>query len=379
MMGWLIAGLALLTINCGGSTAAAVDGGLPVVCEPGVSACWQDKVATCVSTGVGWTADDCANAQVCLEGACHNPLVTITTRTLPDGMVGNPYASTLEATGGLGALSWSVLGDLPPGVELDGGGLLGGVPTTEGVYALEVQVRDATGSRATASLALVVLPPGLAVTTTSLPAAQHGLPYAATLTALGGLPPYAWAVSGGALPGGLTLTSDGRLEGAPTELGVFPITFRVFDHAIPPALAERELPLTVDVAPLVIQGGQLVDLLVAKVIVLPLIVVVPGLPVPYSTPLQATGGLTPYHWSEIEMPAALRLLISTGGIPTGLTLNEDGTLHGAVTDASQIITVNVPLSSISLTGFFFAAQVQDSQSPAATRVAIFLLPTVPLG
>jgi hypothetical protein len=113
--------------------------------------------------------------------------------------------------------------------------------------------------------------------------------------------------------------------------------------------------------------------------VLPLIVVVQGIPIPYSTPLQATGGLPPYHWSEIDLSSTVALLIPSAGIPTGLTLADDGTLHGAVTDSSQIITISVPFSTYSLTGFFFAAQVEDSQSAPDSASAVYLLPTVPVG
>ena len=37
----------------------------------------------------------------------------------------------------------------------------------------------------------------LSITTTSLPAGTDGVPYSATVTATGGLPPYIWSVSAG--------------------------------------------------------------------------------------------------------------------------------------------------------------------------------------
>ncbi|WP_349257827.1 putative Ig domain-containing protein [Iamia sp.] len=52
--------------------------------------------------------------------------------------------------------------------------------------------------------------PPLAITTTSLPAATVGQPYAATLTATGGRAPYTWTAAG--LPSGLSLSGD-RITG----------------------------------------------------------------------------------------------------------------------------------------------------------------------
>jgi hypothetical protein len=372
----------LLAAGCGRNHAAGpqLDAGLPVLCAAGTTACFEDRVATCMAGGVGWSIDTCGENQVCVDGLCRTPSVEIVTESLPDGMIGAPYAFQLEARSGVAPYVWSrVLGTLPPGVDLLDSGSLEGTPTEEGTFTFDVHVRDATGSVAAATLAIVIHPEGLVITTNSLPNATHGVAYAAQLQALGGVPPYAWGVSDGALPAGLILTSTGGIVGVPTEIGPFSLTFRVLDSAAPIGSAERELTLAVDIANLVIVGTQQIDLILTKVIVLPLIVVVQGIPVPYSTPLQAQGGLPPYHWSEIDLSSSLGLLIPSAGIPTGLTLDEDGTLHGAVTDTSQVITVPVPLGGMNLTGFFFSAQVEDSQSPADSASAVYLLPTVPVG
>jgi hypothetical protein len=70
------------------------------------------------------------------------------------------------------------------------------------------------------------LPPS--VTTSSLPGAQVGTAYAATLAATGGQTPYTWSLAGGALPGGVLLgASTGALSGTPTASGTFSFTVRV--------------------------------------------------------------------------------------------------------------------------------------------------------
>src|SRR5450756_2511515 len=54
---------------------------------------------------------------------------------------------------------------------------------------------------------------GMIITTPTLPTAQVSRAYSATLTATGGAGPYRWAVTSGALPGGLALSASGVLSG----------------------------------------------------------------------------------------------------------------------------------------------------------------------
>jgi hypothetical protein len=63
---------------------------------------------------------------------------------LPAGTVGTPYSTTLAASGGTTALSWSVVsGALPVGVTLNPStGQLSGTPTTPGASTFTIRVRD---------------------------------------------------------------------------------------------------------------------------------------------------------------------------------------------------------------------------------------------
>jgi Putative Ig domain len=68
---------------------------------------------------------------------------SITTTSLPNAIVGVPYSLQLQATGGFGALAWSISGSLPDGLGMDGAGLISGALTTTGVPAnFTVQVVD---------------------------------------------------------------------------------------------------------------------------------------------------------------------------------------------------------------------------------------------
>jgi uncharacterized protein with beta-barrel porin domain len=83
----------------------------------------------------------------------------------------------------------------------------------------------------------------------TLPGGQVGVAYAQTIGASGGTGPYAFAVSGGALPPGLALSSDGVLAGTPTAAGSDAFTITATDAnaasgslAYSIAIAEPALP-----------------------------------------------------------------------------------------------------------------------------------------
>ncbi|HMV51196.1 MAG TPA: FG-GAP-like repeat-containing protein, partial [Blastocatellia bacterium] len=70
----------------------------------------------------------------------------------------------------------------------------------------------------------------LVIATQSLPFGKVGLSYSATLTAVNGVSPLIWSITGGVLPDGLTLNAGtGVISGTPTQTGLFPIKFRVLD------------------------------------------------------------------------------------------------------------------------------------------------------
>jgi len=89
-------------------------------------------------------------------------------------------------------------------------------------------------------------PSPLVVTTTQLPTGTVGTSYSANLSASGGTPPYAWALSAGSLPGGLSLSASGAITGTPTTSGTAGFTVRVTDSTLPvPGTATAALSITV--------------------------------------------------------------------------------------------------------------------------------------
>ncbi|WP_198929072.1 putative Ig domain-containing protein, partial [Rhizobium sp. AC27/96] len=85
-----------------------------------------------------------------------------------------------------------------------------------------------TGSRA---YNLVVNAPTIAVAPTTLAAATLNASYSETITASGGTGTYTYAVTSGALPAGLTLSSAGDLSGTPTAAGTFNFTVTATDSS----------------------------------------------------------------------------------------------------------------------------------------------------
>jgi len=69
----------------------------------------------------------------------------------------------------------------------------------------------------------------LGITTPTLSSAEVNVPYQETIRGGGGSSPYTFTVVEGALPPGLSLDSDGRLSGTPTQQGSFPFKVRVRD------------------------------------------------------------------------------------------------------------------------------------------------------
>ncbi len=149
------------------------------------------------------------------------PTLTVNPATLPSGSTGDAYSQVLTATGGQAPYTFAITaGSLPPGLTLDANGLLSETPTTTGQFEFTVTATDAnlcTGARA---YTLIVCGT-VSVLPASLPDAQQGAPYSQALSGTGGVAPYTFAITAGALPAGLTLSGAGLLAGTPTVTGVF--------------------------------------------------------------------------------------------------------------------------------------------------------------
>jgi VCBS repeat-containing protein len=92
------------------------------------------------------------------------PTITVSPTSLSSMVVGTPFSQTFTASSGYGSYTYSVsAGSLPLGLNLSGGGLLSGTPTTAGAYSFTVQATDQSSGTGPFSgmqaLSVTVLPP----------------------------------------------------------------------------------------------------------------------------------------------------------------------------------------------------------------------------
>ncbi len=131
--------------------------------------------------------------------------------------MGSGFEVALVAAGGQRPHTWQMAGGvLPPGLSLSSAGRISGIPQAAGQFAFAVRVSDGSDRSATASFAVTAVNP-LRVLTATLPEAEVGSAYRATLQATGGTPPYRWAVVEGRLPDGLALSVGGAVSGTPSD------------------------------------------------------------------------------------------------------------------------------------------------------------------
>ena len=83
--------------------------------------------------------------------------LTITSTSLPNGVVGEAYSASLAASGGQSPYKWAVAsGSLSTGLTLASTGLLFGTPTKAGTSTVTLEVTDAAGTSATKGFSIVV-------------------------------------------------------------------------------------------------------------------------------------------------------------------------------------------------------------------------------
>jgi hypothetical protein len=274
-----------------------------------------------------------ATKSLSITVAAATPALSISTSTLAAATVGSAYSASLQATGGTTPYSWSLSsGALPAGLSLNvSTGVISGTPTTSGTSSFTVKVTDASNSTATKSLSITVAAatPALSISTSTLAAATVGSAYSSSLQATGGTTPYSWSLSSGALPAGLSLNaSTGVISGTPTTSGTSSFTVKVTDASN--STATKSLSISVAGVPLTITTTSVPNGTTNTA---------------YSAFLYAGGGTTPYTW-----------VVSSGSLPTGLTMSTSGDITGVPTTAG---------------GYPFSVKVTDSSSPANTATASF--------
>ena len=156
---------------------------------------------------------------------------------IPNGLQGQPYSFTFQATGGLPPLTWSLVAPTGIGLSIDPtSGVLSGVPTQPYHSYIEAQVTDSSNPPQTSfALANLLILGTLQISTSKLPTVGVNSPVSLQLAAAGGIGQYTWTQTSGALPSGLNFNAaSSTIAGQTSQTGTFPLTFQVSDPG-PPA------------------------------------------------------------------------------------------------------------------------------------------------
>lgn len=237
------------------------------------------------------------------------PEITLSPDTLPGGIAWEAYGPIMiSAAGGNEPYKFSLTaGEMPAGISLDVDGKLQGTPTEGGSFSITVTATDRrryTGSR---QYTITVAIPDITISPATIPVGNRGQAFTATqFSASGATAPYKFEIVDGVLPDGLMFV-DGLLSGTPEQIGTFPFTLRATDaHGLSGQHGYSLVinALTVTVNPATLPGG------------------VTG--TAYSQALSATGGVGTYTFE-----------VSSGVLPTGLSMDVTGAISGTPTVADD--------------------------------------------
>ncbi|MCW2646585.1 MAG: hypothetical protein JWP07_2694, partial [Pseudonocardiales bacterium] len=209
--------------------------------------------------------------------------------------------------------------------------------TPGAAYTFTVAAQNVAGTGPASAKSASVTPnvsPSLSFT--APPAGEVGVPYSRALTVTDGTAPFAWSISAGSLPAGLTLNaSTGLLSGTPTAAGSFTFTVRVVDAS--GQSATKSVTLVVAAAPTLAFTPGAGEVGVA-----------------YSQQPTLSGGTSPVAWtvSAGSLPAGLTLDPSTGLVSGTPTAAGNFSLTILATDAfSQVASKTVSLAIVARPAF----------------------------
>ena len=288
--------------------------------------------------------------------------LTISPSTLNNGELGVGYQQRPLISGGTQNYTVSVTaGILPPGLQVSANnqganpvGYIYGDPSTAGTYSFTYQATDSSypPNVANANYSITILPAGtFAILTTTLPSGEVGAGYNQQPLASGGIQPYTFSISAGALPPGVTLTtSTGVLSGSPTAAGTYSFTYTATDFSIPPKTATANLSIKIFPA-VTITTTTLPDASVGTVYVSP--------------PMQATGGAPPYSFNSSSLPISLTERISFLPQVVGVQSSTISVVDSIGASASTTLNVTVDPANCPNNGNFHGNYAMVFNGPAA--------------
>jgi hypothetical protein len=184
-------------------------------------------------------------AALAATGACDGdptalpaPELSILTRELEPGAVGQLYSEGIAAQGGGGGYHWELVsGALPPGLAIhvdeltDADVLVAGVPERAGTFGFTLRVTSEHSSETDSAELTVEIRPALnelRIENVAIPPTVVGGEVAIRLRVAGAPTPESlWAVAAGVLPAGLVVEPQGLITGAASGVGRTRVVLRV--------------------------------------------------------------------------------------------------------------------------------------------------------
>jgi len=275
--------------------------------------------------------------------------------TLPGATVGAAYTAAITPASGGGSYNYMATG-LPSGLALNSStGAITGIPTAASAMAYSVVITATDTNDASLSISqtysLLVNPPTITLTPTTLTAGTFGSSYGQSVSAAGGVGPYTYALaSGSSLPAGLSLSSAGAITGTPIAAGsAYSFTIIATDTGSTDDGVQNT-------------GSQLVSLPVGEV-------------EPVVTVSLTSGSSTTFVDNSLTFTAAVSFVSSSSATlaaPTGTVIFYDGsTVLCSTSVAAATCTVNSATAPLSLGSHSITASYSgDTNYRAAASSAL---------
>jgi hypothetical protein len=269
-----------------------------------------------------WTINDVTTPDFTDDGA--RLTQTINELGVPVSLIGT------DADGDSPLIFTVVSGSLPPGLTLSAGGSFGGAASgqSRGAYSAQVTVSDGRLTSGSHTLSITVndvTPPAFtSAPTNAAQTVNEGAGLAPLGATDGDTDPLTFSRTSGTLPPGISLSTNGTFSGVTTmqSAGTYTVTVRVSDGQL---FASRVLTITVVDTTLPVFTGAAAN--TAKTV-------------------NEGSGLTAMAATDPDNDPLIFALIS-GTLPTGITLNADGTFSGVTgpqTAAASPYTVRIRVS-----------------------------------
>ena len=151
--------------------------------------------------------------------------------SLPPGENGIAYSSGLSASGGTAPYTWTVpSGTLPTGTSINSStGVISGTPSAPGVFTFTVRATDSASVPQDFPTSITIAA-AVDISTSTFPGGIVGVFYSAGPTRTGGVAPFTYSISSGAIPAGCNFApTSGFVTGTPTTSATYTFHVTVVD------------------------------------------------------------------------------------------------------------------------------------------------------